>query len=172
MICERDTSRHPALVSALGGHTIKALETSDPRAPQFAEYNCSAYALNLADSAKLRLIASHFTFVHADERFVEFLLLHGVLEELAAPLPEAETTVIYFDLSKPTHAGKLLRGRVVSKWGYGQLWEHGLLEVPAFYGDRVRYFRPLAYSRAEAGFLDYVRSRGIDSRRLRGWSAV
>ena len=47
-----------------------------------------------------------------------------------------------------------------------------LFEVPAQYGDVVKHFRLLSHDAAEAAFLEYVHSRGIDPKRIRGWSAV
>ena len=52
--------------------------------------------------------------------------------------------IVYLDHGKPVHAGKLVCDKVVSKWGErGQLWQHGVLEVPIKYGSDLRFFRQL-----------------------------
>ena len=46
-----------------------------------------------------------------------------------------------------THIGRIKSpGRVLSKWGYGHVYEHTLDEVPVEYGEHVRFFRPNALS--------------------------
>jgi hypothetical protein len=53
--------------------------------------------------------------------------------------------LIYFRNGEPEHAGKWAGKRVISKWGSGptNIWEHGLYEAPASYGDDVKVFSPV-----------------------------
>jgi hypothetical protein len=55
------------------------------------------------------------------------------------------TVVLYFD-GGPTHAALVREAppQLVpeSKWGPSELHSHGLWEVPASYGDQVRFYAP------------------------------
>jgi len=167
---ESDTAKHPELVAALPGHSIKHVPRSDARSPRFPEYNCFAFAFNLAESHKYRLIASRFTTIHADDTFADFLMKDGVLME--APTPEAAAVVVYFEGALPTHAGKFSGQRVLSKWGIGELWEHGIREVPAQYGDVIKLYRNLPPEISEPAFIRFAQSRGVvRPERLPGWHA-
>jgi len=71
--------------------------------------------------------------------------------------------VFYFgDDERFKHAGLSLgSGRVISKWGIGQLYEHRLFEVPASYGSKVRFFRNLSYDEAFGNFMRFAEHSGM-----------
>jgi hypothetical protein len=50
---------------------------------------------------------------------------------------------------------------VRSKWGMVHLWRHVLQEVPAGYGDRVRFFQRLPAERCVELFLEYAEAMGF-----------
>ena len=70
---------------------------------------------------------------------------------------------MYFDRDEEfTHVGlSKLNSRVESKWGQLGLYEHGLFEVPANYGDTVRYYKQLPYSMAIKLFYDFAAESGV-----------
>lgn len=165
---EADIAKHPALVAALPSHSIQHVPASDARSPRFPEYNCFAFAFNLAESERFRAIASRFSGIHADETFTRYLLDRGVLSELAAQ--PADGIILYFQGEAPTHAGKLLGDRVLSKWGVGQLWDHKVWEVPTQYGETVKCYQSIASRASEAAFIDFASLRGVRyPERLPGW---
>jgi len=69
--------------------------------------------------------------------------------------------VVYFSNAVPKHAAKMNGSRVVSKWGLGHLWEHGLFEVPSIFGDDVRFFKRLARRAAVSAFVEFAKSLGV-----------
>lgn len=65
--------------------------------------------------------------------------------------------VLYFDEQIPTHAGLVTESRVISKWGKGHIYKHGFLEVPASYGDTIRFYRRVPSDLATMRLIEYVR---------------
>lgn len=101
------------------------------------ELNCFMFALDIAPDAVADMCLGH---IFPGQRFVKFLLAREHLRET-----EAGTIAIYFRDGLPEHAGKRDGGTVISKWGSGgtHIWEHALWDVPAEYGDEVRFFAGL-----------------------------
>ena len=66
--------------------------------------------------------------------------------------------VVYFCGDVPKHIGVIHGGRVVSKWGKSPIYDHGLHEVPANYGDKVRYYRKPPEQSITTRFIAFVRS--------------
>ena len=169
---EQDVSRHAALIGALPDHTIRPLRRGDPRKPAADRYNSFGFALDLADSERHIAVATHFRNIHSDNAFVSHLLKNGGLEEIQTDALHKGDVVIYFHNADPAHAGKVFGDRVISKWGLGNLWEHALFEIPVSYGTDVRYFRALGAGPAEAAFLKYAQSRGVQLHRVPGFTTV
>jgi hypothetical protein len=127
------------------GHSIKMIGTcgSNPLA-----FNCYAYALGVWDNAAyLRLAnANKRETAIVDSSFIREMLECGDMEEIDANSIRPGDLLLYFDGSAVKHGGKFVRhssiGMIVrSKWGPGELFEHGEWEVPATYGDRLRFFK-------------------------------
>lgn len=144
-------------------HSIKLVPPDDPRHPSSNRFNCFAYSLNLADSTEWARIASIYRSIHADSNCVIFLREKHLLEEVTSGEATDADIILYFDSSKPVHAGKLYSGKVTSKWGPdGLLWEHPIFEVPEKYGDETAWFKVIGKHAATAAFLDYAESRGAN----------
>jgi hypothetical protein len=47
------------------------------------------------------------------------------------------------------------------KWGKGGLFEHGVFEIPASYGNKVRFFRNICFKEAFKHFRCFAKERGI-----------
>ena len=110
-------------------HTITFVEAG--RAP------CIPYALGLVARRAYWSIAER-TGVQAKSDFMEWLLSR--LEELDEPASGA--LVVYSNKGQLTHVGTIRgAGKVISKWGWFPAYEHGLWEVPASYGNQVKFFR-------------------------------
>ncbi len=77
------------------------------------------------------------------------------LEEVDAQTPGA--LVLYFNGGNWSHVGTITNsGRVISKWGLYPVYEHGLWEVPAVYGNEIRYFLKPSPEMALDLFEEYV----------------
>lgn len=60
-------------------------------------------------------------------------------------VPEVGGLAIYIsgvrEMREQAHIGRVVRpGIILSKWGYGNVYEHALQDVLAEYGDEVRFF--------------------------------
>jgi hypothetical protein len=71
--------------------------------------------------------------------------------------PERGDVVVYRNDDQICHAGIVQDGRIVSKWGGGHVWRHGLFEVPSSYGRGAQFFKALPAGVALAVFEIYVR---------------
>ena len=100
--------------------------------------------------------------IGADKKFVEYLLTRRDLYEVEFEGVKNDYIIIYFNESELTHAGKILRKRVVSKWGKGLLLEHEIHEAPAIYGNEVKFFKKLSLDNCINTFIEYAESNGIE----------
>ena len=152
-----DVDCHPKLLAELSkhhSHNIRIIE----RATYAQMYTCFMYAFGLREQPEYKRVAiSGSGKIFANSSFVSFLLLRGYLQERAAGVVCPDDVVIYFAAGAPQHAGVTNgNGRVESKWGSGHLYEHGALEVPAKYGDEVKYYSPISKDMALKYFLEYA----------------
>jgi hypothetical protein len=72
---------------------------------------------------------------------VNKLLDDRELARIAPHQAAAGDSVLYFAEGRLKHAAVLAleNGRLTSKWGPGEMFEHGLLEVPLSYGEPIVY---------------------------------
>ena len=120
--------------------------------------NCFAFALGLGLSPAYLEIASHSTNpnVFADTAFVRFLLKTQTL----SPCPGADGLIIYFNEDEPRHGGLLRSGRVTSKWGTGDWYEHAVYELPAQHGSEIKTYGPPMLADIERAFLSFAEQSG------------
>jgi hypothetical protein len=102
------------------------------------DLNCFMFALGIEPHAVSDMRLGH---IFPGEKFVQHLLADGHLIETAT----TPSIGIYFRDNVPLHAGKIDAKNVISKWGAGgtHIWQHNLRDVPASYGDEVRFFADL-----------------------------
>jgi hypothetical protein len=100
-------------------------------------------------------------FAAAD--FAHWLLANNLLTEVTQADVREGDIVFYFSVDgRFKHAGRMLAdGRIVSKWGIGHLYEHGIFEVPESYGNAVRFFRGLSYDEAFENFMRFAEEKDI-----------
>ncbi len=154
-------TQHPDLVVELRSahaHTIDVAQDDAVAELHLDRYNCFEYAFGLAGSQTVIRIASALASVYACGDFVSFLIGNHLSEIPAADALHGDV-VVYFAGPIVSHAGKAVSGQVVSKWGTGHLWKHRVFEVPARYGDCVRFYRPIPKHAAEDAFVAYARAR-------------
>lgn len=157
-----DVSQHLSKIEMLRkrfGHTIVLREES----VAVDEYTCAVHAFDLTKDPtydQIRSFGLRRTFAGAE--FVEFLLNETLLNEKSCAARAAGDLLIYLDQGKFGHAGKLVAANLVaSKWGTGQLWEHGIWEVPIDYGFELKIFQTLAPGEGLALFIEFAKSKGF-----------
>lgn len=162
MIGVSDAFRHPSLLrrlSRIHRNSIRPLPSSHP----IYRYTCLMHVFRFAEHAQYIAIARHDRGeVFAGSAFAHWLIARGLLQPLGAEDARAGDLVFYFHDGQFRHAGLLCDGgRVVSKWGTGHLYEHGLHEVPDHYGDDLRYFASLPCDTAFEYFTWFAAEQGV-----------
>lgn len=129
-------------------HSIEVHESPYP----LHEYNCFMFALGLAGNERYLKRQGKREIHLAGSEFARWLIDSGLLTELRDYETEIAPQGIgfYFDATgKCTHAGLALsNGRMLSKWGTGQLLEHGYVETPLSYGNILRFFEGVSIDRS------------------------
>jgi len=144
-------------------HTIVPVQSEH----DLASFTCLVYALGFTGQEQYAAVATLLGHnIFAGKAFATWLLRSGLLTRLDAAVAGAGSLVMYFDREGGfTHVGLLeAHDRVRSKWGTLGLYEHGLFEVPAEYGDTVEYFQPLPYDEAIDLFYDFAEENGVEFR--------
>ena len=151
-------------------HSIRSVKLADfceLRDDEAPEYDCFTFALDLIDCQE-RIAARAYA-----PRKIGPTQRPGIADALPGPnflhflqLPKQPSLqschdydlVVYYDKGvNAQHAGKIVTGTIISKWGTkGALWQHGLWEVPNSYGTMVQFFahRPREYIRQQ--WLKYL----------------
>lgn len=127
-------------------------------------YNCFMLALGIeTDDKYLRMLYRCPSSVHANTAFVQFLVdRRNILEQSNA---EPKSLVVYSGKEKVEHIGLITDdGRVLSKWGTSLLYQHAIFEVPANYGDTVRFFTPMERRPVLKAFFEFAMARGVPFR--------
>jgi len=158
-----DVSKHPALLDALTRESPNTITLLDSPYP-IERYTCLVHALDFAGKPEYVAIAERgFNVVFAGPAFAHWLLDKGLLYEVAPSNAHEGDLVLYFNEKRRfKHAG-LSQGhhRVLSKWGIGHLFEHGLFEVPESYGTQARFFKKLPCDEAYAHFRAFAEEKGM-----------
>lgn len=153
---------HPRAIEELRsrfGHSIEIVESSHP----ITSYTCAVHAFGLIDDQTYIEVASYgLGRTFAGREFVEFILAKNLLTELSTHRLTENSLAIYLDHAQFRHVGIVRsRGRLLSKWGTGHLYEHPIWEVPLAYGDTVKFFSPLTTDEGLELFKCYAVSHGF-----------
>jgi hypothetical protein len=121
---------------------------------------CVLYALSLSGEAVYRAIAVNFGGrVFAGRAFMQWLI-NGRLVELDKPMNGS--LALYFNQGVWQHVGMVSGdGRATSQWGMFPVYDHDVWELPARYGDEVRYFSMLKIGEPLRLFLEFATTQGI-----------
>jgi len=149
-----DVSRHPAMLKELSRtcpNTIAILKSPH----RLDRYTCAMYAFDFTEKREYVQIAAHGPFAGKD--FLHRLVDNGLLEVPEKEACEGDIVIYFAEDGWFKHIG-LKRGavRVVSKWGTGHLYEHGLFEVPEGYGTTTRFFKRLTFEAGLRYFREYA----------------
>jgi hypothetical protein len=133
----RSFPAHLTAIADEAPHRIQVL--APPSDDLLTEPNCVMHALGLI--GKLEDPCTPLGRYYANTQFLQSLIDSGVLRP-SDPVDGALVT-----WSSPgglRHVGVLATpDRAVSKWSIGYLCQHGLLEVPATYGNNLAFYSPL-----------------------------
>ena len=154
---------HVAAIDALRAEFEHAIELVTLAG--LVKCNCFEHALDIQESRAVNAILLEdaererlgrtplgITFGGA---FIAELIASGTLAA-----DESGPALVYFRGDLPVHAGIAAGERVISRWGAGHLWRHGVWEVPSSHGDAVARFRRPDRAAVEAAFKDYHRRLG------------
>lgn len=162
--CNRvSPEKNVALVDALMSeipHSIVPVQS----AHDLFTFTCLVHALGFTGQVQYLAVAGlRLDKVFAGKAFASWLLQSGSLTEVSLSDAVIGSLVIYFDGDGEfVHVGlSKFNSRVESKWGQLGLYEHGLFEVPANYGDTVRYYKHLPYPVAIKLFYDFAAENGF-----------
>lgn len=125
------------------GHEIAVLPDGKARLSRF---NCYAHALGLWEHADyISAVDRSSDSAIVDTVFVESMIQSILLVKRSDQQPRAGDIALYYRDGRPTHAALVVSiGDTISlhsKWGGNEVHRHGLWEVPAMYGDCIRYFQ-------------------------------
>lgn len=151
-------------------HTIRSanLETfCELRDGKTPEYDCFTFALDLIDCQE-RIAAREYAPRNigpakrpgiADAlpgvNFLHFLNLPS--QSCLQSCCDYDLVVYYDKFGNARHAGKIVAGTIISKWGMkGALWQHGLWEVPSSYGTCVRFYSHRSKEYVRKRWLEYL----------------
>jgi hypothetical protein len=88
------------------------------------------------------------------------VLIDGHLVEIEQP--KAGCLALYFDKGVWQHVGLVSDpGRVISQWGMFPVYDHDVCELPARYGNEVRYFSMPDAGEALRLFVEYTKTQGV-----------
>ncbi len=121
----------------MGGHRLLIVAVDKT-------YNCHAHGLGIEKLPEYqRRVAKEANSALAQGTFVTELIERGELQSVPGPSYGPEHIIIYFKDGKPTHTARVIERNslLVSKWGGNELIEHGLWEVPTYYGDEYKVFK-------------------------------
>lgn len=155
---DKDVSQQVAEVRKLIGlgHRISVQSQVSANEPDIPRYTCFQFALGLKDPPRLIItIATLYPKVYPSAEFVEYLVANHLTEISKDEIQDGDVVLYYRD-GTAAHAGLVKGGLVISKWGCGHLWLHDFYEVPARYGNDLRYFRPITRGEAQLAFLRYA----------------
>jgi len=116
--------------------------------PKNENYNCFIYTLGLSENSGVLRDSGGFIY----SAFIQKLLNNGLLKRIETP--EAGDYVFYQDLpnypNEITHAGIIQDdGSAISKWTWGPLIKHQIIDVPASYGDTIWHASKIGSEKVE-----------------------
>ena len=121
-------------------HQIKVIRAVDLDDFRSWRFNCHAFTFGLWRQERFWELQESHPNIWPDGAFVTDHLLPQMCVAATHDLGET-AVVLYYEGSRIKHSG-LKRGELVhSKWGDCHTWEHGVLEVPISYGERVVYYQ-------------------------------
>jgi hypothetical protein len=156
---------HPAHIEVLRKelkHSIVVIESAHP----IENYTCAVHAFHLIDDPTyLRIADFGLGKTFAGSEFIAFLLEHQLLVPRDGCSIIRDDLIIYLDNGSFKHVGRIHSpARMLSKWGKGYFYEHGVWEVPSNYGEEMRFFSGPDECESFELFIEYAKSKGFSFR--------
>lgn len=113
-------------------HSIQIEKDLNPRERE--QFNCYMFALGIENEKWARNLL-------AETGLPSSTIITDAMSNFGIGLESNGQIVVYRDnVQTYKHMGRVKEdGSIVSKWGMGRIWRHGILEVPVAYGDFVGY---------------------------------
>ena len=140
IIKTQDISVHIEMIETLREKYNHSIMLKHAILPGQSEFRCYEYAFDLVDWQEHELAKVLEGFAQGHRDFIWFLICAQILKTIDRCSVTSGDVAIYFSESDLLHAGKYDSGKIVTKWGKGHVWEHGLWEVPTSYGARVKWY--------------------------------
>lgn len=115
------------------------LDIISPPPPEEENYNCFVYVLGLQSDTRF-LGNEGWDFTRNLGKVFDEMINNKILESLHEP--KTGSLVVYrADDNSISHVGILETGKIViSKWSWGPLLQHSILDVPDHYGNKVEFY--------------------------------
>ncbi len=118
----------------------RELKVLAPPPEEPVNYNCFVYALGLQNDPSF-LGNVNWDFTKQLDRSYEQLIAQKILLQTEAPSP-GDLIVYRADDGTISHVGLMDSDRkVTSKWSWGPLLRHAVLDVPVLYGDDIKFYK-------------------------------
>lgn len=125
------------------------------------DYNCHAFSLGFSTREEFWDARPKVEELLPESDFMTILIEQRVLDLRSRDRVQEGDLLLYYSGSELKHSGVVVRGRIRSKWGNGNMWEHLIGEVPLRYGDRVDPFNsPESQSVLRKYLVHVVSGRG------------
>jgi hypothetical protein len=136
-------------------HSIRPVVLVEDAHPGPGQFNCFMHALDMAPPpGAVAKLMERFDHVYPGSEFVRLLVERRFLK--ATSEAREGDLLVYFSEKMPKHAGRIRGELVVSKWGLGHVWSHGVFELPSSYGNDVRTFKAVDGRLAAKWFVAYA----------------
>ena len=139
-------------------HSISLVVEAKPDEESSYRFTCHEFAFDLRESPEIHGIASLYTDIYPSPDWVTWMVENRLVGRHQEEAQDGDL-VIYFRGGVAKHSGIWRAGLLRSKWGTCHLWDHGVFEVPANYGDDVRYFERPSREDCIRWFLEYAEIR-------------
>ncbi len=143
-------------LSAKYPHSISLVKEAERNNSASYKFTCYMYAFDLLDQVELNRIAQFSNEIYPKREFVSYLI-DNFLTEIDVYQSNVGDYVIYFNDGIIAHAGNVRRERMISKWGFGHLWKHGVFEVPAEFGKDVLFYGQLPENKCIDAFKTWAK---------------
>jgi len=138
-------------------HTITLVRA---RVPGERVFTCYQYSLSVHNSKEVQYAMLLNASLFFGRDFMKYLI-DTRLKEITIQDANDGDHVVYSNASIQ-HAGKVVAGKVESKWGRAHLWSHSVFEVPQNYGNTVQFFSRIDQEVAVDAFLEYANNQVQD----------
>lgn len=158
----QDVGQHAALLHDIGREYPNSICIAESPHP-IGRYTCLMHVFHFTEKPEYIDIADYrLGRVYAGAEFAHWLIENERLTEVSQAEAQNGDLIVYFREGRFKHIGLWQpNGRVLSKWGIGNLYDHELFEIPESYGNDVKFYRRLSYEDAYDLLTQFAEENGI-----------